>query len=168
MRRPLQVFIKERCVKIPEAGCWIWEGALSAGYGSFRNTRKEPTKSAHRESYKAFYGNIPKGMHVLHRCDVRACCNPHHLMLGTNQDNIEDSVRKGRRKGISGKRGITKIGMQYNWTTKPGPKELRFSVAQVEDMRKRWEEGETQVSIARFYKVNSGYVSRIVRGEIYK
>jgi DNA invertase Pin-like site-specific DNA recombinase len=36
---------------------------------------------------------------VLHRCDVRACCNPHHLFIGTQQDNIRDAAEKGRLSG---------------------------------------------------------------------
>lgn len=55
---------------------------------------------AHRVSYEIEHGDIPKGMHVLHRCDVRPCINPLHLFLGTNSDNIADSVSKGRRKGV--------------------------------------------------------------------
>jgi hypothetical protein len=35
-------------------------------------------------------------MHVLHHCDQRWCCNPDHLFLGTNQDNVDDCIVKGR------------------------------------------------------------------------
>ena len=39
---------------------------------------------------------IPKGMHVLHSCDCRACINPAHLRLGTHQENMQDAVDRGR------------------------------------------------------------------------
>jgi hypothetical protein len=42
------------------------------------------------------HGPIPDGLQVLHKCDVRLCANPDHLFLGTNQDNVNDKVAKGR------------------------------------------------------------------------
>jgi hypothetical protein len=51
---------------------------------------------AHRLAFLMHYGNIPNSMHVLHRCDNPPCINPQHLFLGTNQDNMDDMVRKGR------------------------------------------------------------------------
>jgi hypothetical protein len=51
---------------------------------------------AHRLSWLVNVGEIPEGMHVLHKCDNRPCCNPKHLFLGTNLDNIKDRVSKNR------------------------------------------------------------------------
>ena len=39
---------------------------------------------------------IPDGMVVMHTCDNRACFNPAHLRIGTQSDNIQDCVAKGR------------------------------------------------------------------------
>lgn len=36
-------------------------------------------------------------MQVLHKCDVRHCCNPDHLFLGTNVENMHDRNQKRRQ-----------------------------------------------------------------------
>ncbi len=36
-------------------------------------------------------------MLVLHRCDNPSCVRPSHLFMGTNRDNVEDMLRKGRQ-----------------------------------------------------------------------
>lgn len=84
-----QCYIKARS-RPNEAGCWMWQGAvMNSGYGS-------ANIPAHQRSYMAFHGDIPAGMFVCHRCDVKLCCNPEHLFLGTNFDNMQDCARKGR------------------------------------------------------------------------
>ncbi len=75
--------------------CWPWKGPVtSSGYGKFRINNKAETAS--RISWIIHKGTIPNGMFVLHTCDVRTCCNPDHLFLGTKKDNSRDMVKKGR------------------------------------------------------------------------
>lgn len=81
------------------SGCWLWVGTLTRyGYGQVSVGGKK--MKAHRVSWELHWGMVPDGLHVLHRCDVRNCVNPRHLFLGTNQDNIDDKMRKNR--GTSG------------------------------------------------------------------
>lgn len=75
--------------------CWEWVGARSNfGYGSFKLDNK--TTTAHRASWVLFYGDIPEGMWVLHKCDNPPCVNPSHLELGDRKKNMLDCVKRGR------------------------------------------------------------------------
>ena len=75
--------------------CWTWVGAVeTGGYGYFPF---ENEKKAHRVSYVLFSKKpIPAKKMVLHSCDNPLCVNPAHLSVGTQQDNINDAIRKGR------------------------------------------------------------------------
>ena len=98
----------------PNSGCWLWSGSLrgSYDYGQFSLTHTKPVP-AHRFSYTTYRGDIPKGMLVLHTCDVPTCVNPDHLFLGTQDDNMRDKVNKGRQaKGE--KQGLWKGGISSN------------------------------------------------------
>jgi hypothetical protein len=78
-----------------DTGCWMWNGNPREN-GYCRTTYKRKNWYLHRLSYAAFVGEIPDGMDVCHRCDVRGCCNPAHLFVGTRLDNVRDAVSKGR------------------------------------------------------------------------
>lgn len=97
----LQQKIFDNTVKVTESGCWIWMLSVSHdGYGKMKFKYK--TLSAHRASYMAYVGDIPKGMLVCHVCDVKTCVNPSHLFIGTYKDNTQDMIRKGRAPVRSG------------------------------------------------------------------
>jgi len=75
--------------------CWIWQKSIaSSGYGQicFQNVRW----NAHRYSYYAHNGfvELPEKLHVCHRCDVKECCNPEHLYLGSAKQNAKDTQER--------------------------------------------------------------------------
>lgn len=78
--------------------CWIWTGRKHdrKGYGSFCLNGK--AHKVHRYMWELCVDAIPEGMHVCHSCDNPTCVNPFHLWLGTNSDNVQDRVRKGRSR----------------------------------------------------------------------
>lgn len=87
--------------KVDRSGeCWVWTGSRHPhGYGSC--SRMEGETRAHRAAWVLSHGPIPNGLFVLHRCDNPPCVNPEHLFLGTQRDNNNDKVAKGRASGGS-------------------------------------------------------------------
>ncbi len=87
-----------RVVMIPEAGCWIYMGSLSNGYGKIwdgvRSPAGNPVPSfTHRVTHEHFIGPIPDGVEPDHLCRVTSCCNPYHLELVSHQVNLQRAVR---------------------------------------------------------------------------
>lgn len=82
--------------------CWNWTGNRWASkkgiprYGAFNYAGR--TYLPHRIAWTLSFGDIPDGILVCHKCDNGLCCNPGHLFLGTQSDNIRDRDRKGRRQ----------------------------------------------------------------------
>lgn len=80
--------------------CWDWTAVRDGhGYGKFRDVAGEGgyPEHAHRIAYRYATGQpTPAGLVVMHTCDNRLCCNPAHLRLATQTENIADRDRKGR------------------------------------------------------------------------
>lgn len=80
--------------------CWLWTtektGKLQ-GYGYFKIDGHD--YRAHRLSYMFFKGPIPYDKIVRHTCDIKACVNPDHLILGTPSENTIDGLKRNRSIG---------------------------------------------------------------------
>ena len=82
-------------------GCWVWNGQMhKQGYGVIDMKRKGTRYRmlAHRFSLK-YVGKVglPDDLNACHHCDNRPCVNPEHLFHGTQKQNMEDCVAKGRQ-----------------------------------------------------------------------
>jgi hypothetical protein len=76
--------------------CWPWIAHRNVdGYGMFRFEGDAQMGRAHVASWRIANGDTG-GLFVLHHCDNPPCCNPAHLFLGTQQENIQDMHHKGR------------------------------------------------------------------------
>lgn len=88
---------------VAENGCIFWKGYKNP----IKVSRQGRNFSLVRAIAKVFVDpHIPlvatvssDEAYVLHKCDVRACVNPEHLFIGTQKDNVDDMMRKNRRKG---------------------------------------------------------------------
>lgn len=103
-RRSLETRFWRGVDKRGPSECWPWKGTAHSGkYGHVgRGGRNGGTVLASRVSYELHYGPIPDGLYVCHTCDNPPCVNPAHLFLGTQQDNVDDRVRKGRSARVTG------------------------------------------------------------------
>ena len=70
--------------------CWIWQGAISGGYGEFSFMHK--VYKAHRISLEYFYSRllteVERSLDIMHLCSNKACANPDHLVLATRSENM--------------------------------------------------------------------------------
>jgi len=105
-----QSSFESRLIPEPNSGCWLWFGMQRNGkaYGVF--CWKNKSLSAHRAAWEIYFGPIPPGMNVCHKCDVPMCVNPEHLFIGTQLDNMTDCRKKGRNRApIGEKQHLSKL-----------------------------------------------------------
>jgi hypothetical protein len=81
--------------------CWEYTGRTVQGYGAIEGDEKGNIL-VHRIS-AAVFGVEGVGPYVLHSCDNTRCFNPEHLRYGTQQENSQDSVKRGRHVGATKK-----------------------------------------------------------------
>lgn len=90
--------------------CWEWTANQDKdGYGMFFLRRRN--RRAHRVSYYAYKGEIPKGFVVHHICKNRRCVNPNHLEARSIYDNLMDSNNVG---AINKRRVYCKNGHKFD------------------------------------------------------
>jgi len=96
--RTLENMLFMKLAKDEVTGCWNWTGGLfDSGYG--RVTKNGKNALAHRVSYAHFFGSIPEGLQVCHKCNNKRCINPDHLYVGTHNDNMRDVTLTDVHKG---------------------------------------------------------------------
>lgn len=81
---------------VSESGCHICTSHRPGNAGYPRIRVRKHLMLMHRYIWEKYYGHIPSGMCVCHRCDNRKCINPSHYFLGTIADNNQDMQSKGR------------------------------------------------------------------------
>lgn len=131
--------------------CLLWTKSGTDGYGRRRINGK--LEYAHRTAYKEVFGDIPDGLIVTHSCDVRACIEPSHLKLGTQQSNARERVRRGRQGDITGeKNGRAAL-------TTPSVKRIRKEYAKG---------GKTHRGLAKENRVSLGCITAILSRRSWK
>lgn len=123
--------------------CWPWNASVDKfGYGQVWHDRR--LLRSHRVAYEIVNGD-PGPLYVLHSCDNPLCCNPTHLFLGTQADNMRDKQRKNRApKG------------EAHATSK-------YSDAVIDELKRRFSSGEATIrELADEYHMSRVHVWEIV------
>lgn len=149
LRHPLEQRMAARTAKDPITGCWNFQGCKvgANGYGQIC-VGGHKLEYAHRVAWKLAHPDesIPNGLRVLHACDNPRCVNPDHLSLGTQNDNILDSIRKGR----------------YNCFGRQ-----KLNADNVREIRALWAQGWRQKDIGAKFGIKRHSVSAIVNGRAW-
>lgn len=129
-------------------GCIEWTGAvLDNGYGQVRYQGAK--LYVHRAAWIAANGPIPEGQQVCHHCDNKICINPEHLFIGTQYDNMQDMIQKGRKVAIG----------------RPGSKnhKAKLSESDVARIRNLYENaGLTRKELCALYGISKTAMQRIL------
>lgn len=133
--------------------CWIFNGSKNLdGYGRF-NIGNKKLYAAHRFSFLIKNGEIPNGLYVCHKCDNPACVNPEHLFLGTQQDNVNDMMKKKRHVSTNRRKG--KLTETQIWSVLNTEKWQKGDVC-----KKAKELNVSRSTILRILKLNKNYYEK--------
>lgn len=130
--------------------CWIYKGKReSKGYGRFNHNGREIM--AHKFIYETFFGPIPKGKVCRHTCDNRKCVNPKHIQIGTQKENMQDMVNRGR----------SMTGEKNN--------KSKLTVDQVVEIKSKYKyRVYSYDKLAKEYGVNKTSIAKIINGKHWK
>jgi hypothetical protein len=78
--------------------CWVCVSHLPDGYGYMRAVFEGKQQALHRFVYRKIKGEITRDKVIMHSCDTPACCRPKHLLQGSQRENLQDCVNKGRNR----------------------------------------------------------------------
>jgi len=151
-------YLEERSIPEPNTGCRLWLGACTkAGYAN------SGRGYGHHLAYEVKTGSAPgPGVVVRHKCDVRCCVNPDHVLGGTTADNAQDMVDRGRQ--WPGRRA---------WAVRNNPKGedhrmAKLTAAEVRSIRAALSLGELQKHVAVRFGVSKSTINLIALGRIWK
>lgn len=75
--------------------CWLFNGAKNnLGYGMVRVTHRGGMGTAHRALWECLHGLLDPEVLLIHRCGVRNCVNPDHMICGDRKDLQTESRKR--------------------------------------------------------------------------
>ncbi len=134
-------------ISINSNGCWIWKKKKDAnGYGRVGYKGKQ-SYLVHRAMFELCIGDLINVLKICHNCpngDNPSCCNPDHMFVGSQMDNIRDSMQKGRNYRM---------------------KFVEDDIRNIINLRKK---GISAKDLAKKFKANVRTIYRILNREIWQ
>ena len=149
---PLEERFWSRVDKGAPTECWPWKAhRFPPGYGCSPFSL-EGTRYANRIALILSGVEVPANALVLHSCDRPPCCNPAHLRVGTQVDNMADRITRGhvRRGPVPGLQGERHP-------------QAKLKANDVVEIRRLLAQGMLQRVIATRFGVNQTMISSISR-----
>ena len=136
--------------------CRIWKSySFSDGYGVF--SLRHIYYRATAISYLIHNKTLNSNLFRLHTCDNPLCVNPTHLWEGTQKENIQDMMQKGRGKNQFDENTPTVFKKGHIPASRKISKNKAKSIkTDLKSMR--------QCDVIRKYKVSRDTIRGIVRG----
>lgn len=154
-----------------ESPCWSWTASKVDGYGTMRIGSK--IRKSHRVAWTLVNGPIPHdgsahGICVCHRCDNRACVNPTHFFLGTNEDNTRDMISKGRKVAVRGDKHYARTQPE-RLARGEANASAKLTTSKVIDIRTLYAAGGTTMKIlSSRFEVSLSLISAIITRKIWQ
>ncbi len=154
--------------KVQRAGpndCWEWlAGRNALGYGAFGVDGR--TRMATHVALTLDGRPRPGALIALHSCDNPGCVNPQHLRWGTDAENQQDMIDRGRARRLFG---------EDHWMHKR-PERIRrranhprakLTEADVREIRAAPRHRGTGIELAARFGVRPAAISKIRLGQLW-
>lgn len=141
----------------PITNCWNWKRChIPGGYGQVRWNGQRHL--VHRLAYEAWKEKIPlsgQRLCICHKCDNPKCCNPDHLWVGTDADNVKDCINKNRNQS-------------YQEITGENNMHSKLNNIQVLMIRQKHEAGNTTAELVKEFNVTDNHIRNILKRKSWK
>src|ERR1017187_5880356 len=138
--------------KLHPDDCWLWKCAVNIDGYAVRTIRSAGGLYQVRAPQLAWVSEhrtmIPDDKQILHNCiGQRRCCNPGHLRVGTQKENVHDTLRQGRWQYSKGEFSATH----------------KLTTPEVIEIRRLYAGGNhTQVALGKMFNVAGAHICLIV------
>lgn len=140
-----------RMISMGEDRCILPIGANPNEYKRMQVMVGDSVKNLgmHKISYLVFVGDIKEGNVICHKCNIKACANPHHLFEGSLSDNTKDAYESGLLGNMQQKGG-------------------KVTAKQVKVIRYRLLQGVSRRVLANEFNLNESAITEIEKRNTWK